>query len=412
MSLIKPKNKIFYGWFVLAACAIIQFYFGGTFFQGFTAIFNPISAEFGWSAALVSLAFTFRGFESGALAPIVGFFVERFGAKKMLFTGVVVMCLGFWVFSRINNLISFYLVFLLLSFGLSLASGVVTMTIVAEWFKERRSLAMGILTAGFGLSGSVVPAVVWIVDKLDWRTALMTFGAVGLIIGLPLSLLVKNPPRASEPLVAQENSNNITKAQSKPIDNEPKGGQVKQVIRNRNFWFLSFALMCGGIAGLAITVFQIPYMVSIGISRQTASYLVVVLAFSNTGGRMLFGWLGDKMNKRLCFVISSVVKAAGVLWFAYSTQVYQFIPALIVMGIGFGGLVPLRPILQIEYFGMRSFAVIQGLLMAALTVGSIVATPFAGLIYDTFHEYRIAFVVLGVITLAAVPLIMATSKTT
>ncbi len=65
----KAKQAIFYGWWVVMACAVIQFYLGGTFFQGFSALFNPIVGEFGWSYALVSLAFTFRGFESGIMAP-------------------------------------------------------------------------------------------------------------------------------------------------------------------------------------------------------------------------------------------------------------------------------------------------------------------------------------------------------
>lgn len=404
MRLPKPRVNIFYGWWVLIACAVIQFYFGGTFFQGFTAIFNPITEDFGWSYALVSLAFTLRGFESGVLAPLVGFFVDRLGARKMLFSGVIVMCIGFWLFSRINSLWTFYAVFLLLSLGLSLASGVVTMTAVAGWFQKRRSLAMGILTAGFGSSGVLVPAVVWFVDKLEWRGALVAFALGGLILGLPLSLLVRKPP--------EENINpSSTKEKKLPEgDKSPEKGQVMEVLKDRNFWFLSIAVMFGGLAGLAVTVHQMPYMDSIGISRQSASYLVVILALSNTAGRMLFGWLGDILDKRLCFVISTVIKALGVLAFAYSTNVAQFIPTMIIMGIGFGGLIPLRPILQIEYFGMRSFAVIQGLLMTFLTAGSIVATPFAGWIYDTLKDYRLAFIILGVITLAAVPVIMATSK--
>jgi MFS family permease len=322
----------------------------------------------------------------------------------MLFSGVIVMCLGLWLFSRINSLWTFYAVFLLLSLGLSLASGVVTMTIVAEWFKTRRSLAMGILTAGFGASGILVPAVVWVVDKLDWRGALAAFAVGGLALGLPMSLLVRKPP-------SEVDSSPVGEKQPQKNSENSQNGQVKEVLKDRNFWFLSFALMFGMVAGLAITVHQIPYMVSVGISRQTSGFLVVILALSNTAGRMIFGWLGDTLDKRLCFVISTVAKAVGVLAFAYSTQVVQFVPALIVMGIGFGGLIPLRPILQIEYFGMKSFAVIQGLLMAAVTAGSIIAAPFAGWIYDTLGDYRLAFIILGVITLAAVPLIMATSKT-
>ena len=123
----KPKRALFYGWWVVIACAVIQFYLGGTFFQGFSALFNPIAEEFSWSYALVSLAFTFRGFESGIMAPIVGILVDRFGPRKILFCGVVISGLGFWFFSHIHALWSFYGAFLFLALGLSFGTGVVTM---------------------------------------------------------------------------------------------------------------------------------------------------------------------------------------------------------------------------------------------------------------------------------------------
>jgi MFS family permease len=101
MSILQ-KRPFFYGWVVVFACAIIQFYVGGTFFQGFSALFNPVADEFGWSYTLVSLAFTFRGFESGIVAPAVGFLTDRFGPRKILIIGVIITGSGFWLFSLVQ----------------------------------------------------------------------------------------------------------------------------------------------------------------------------------------------------------------------------------------------------------------------------------------------------------------------
>lgn len=400
----RKRGKIFYGWWVLLACVVIQFYFGGTYFNGFTALVNPLAEEFGWSYALISLAFTLRGVEAGALAPVVGFFVDRFGVRRLLFTGVIIMGLGFWLFSQVNSLWTFYAAFMLLSVGYSLNSALVTMTAVAGWFQKRLGLAMGILTSGFGASGFLVPAVVWFVDRLNWRRALLAFGIVGLVLGIPLSLLVKSPP-------SEGNSSLVGEKPSPEVAKTSEGIRVvKEIIKNRNFWFLSSAIMFGWLAGSAVTVHQIPYLVSVGISRQTAGFSVVVLALANVAGRLGSGWLSDVLDRRLCFAIDAVIKSLGIFAFAFSTNVGQFIVALTAIGIGVGGLVPLRPTLQIEFFGRKSFAVIQGLLMAFVTVGQIVSPPFAGWVFDTVGSYRLAFIILGIITLIAVPMILAVSK--
>ncbi len=402
MSFFKPSISIFYGWWVLLACAIIQFYLGGTFFQGFSALFNPIQEEFGWTYAAISLAYTFRGFESGIMAPVVGVLVDRFGPKRLLLIGVVVTAVGFWLFSHVQALWSFYLIFVLMALGLSFASGVVTMSAVASWFDKRRGLAMGILTSGFGASGMMMPAVVQLVDGVGWRQAVVFFAIGAAGIGIPLSFVVKDRAQGTAPSRGH--------GPAEPAATKPQGMTVKQVLATRDFWLLSLAILFGGVAGSAVILHQIPYMNSVGISRQTAGFLAIIFSLSNVGGRLLFGWLGDILEKRRSFAICTIIKAGGVFAFALSTTAGQFIPSMIALGIGFGGLIPLRPALQVDFFGMKAFATVQGLLMAFITVGGIVAPLFAGWMFDVNHSYRLAFIALGVVTLAAIPMVLATHR--
>lgn len=398
MSSTKPKLRFYYGWWVVIACAVIQFYLGGTFFHGFSALFNPIVEEFGWSYAAVSLAFTFRGFESGIMAPVVGVLVDRFGPRKLMVTGVVISGLGFWFFSLINALWSFYGAFLFLALGLSFGTGVVTMTAVARWFRTRTGLAMGLLTSGFGASGILMPMVIQFVDGLGWRQSSVIFAIGTAVLCFPLAFLVKDPPDIKTP-----NPKDISAPAAGTVSSSLRPAEV---LKSRDFWLLSLAVLFGGLAGQAIIVHQIPYLVSVGISRQTAGMLVIVLSISNITGRLLFGILGDRVEKRRAFAAGAAIKALGVLAFALATTTGQFIPALIALGIGFGGLIPLRPALQLEFFGLKSFATIQGFLMISITVGTIVSPIFAGWIFDLMGTYRPAFIVLAVATLLTVPVVL------
>ena len=263
-------------------------------------------------------------------------------------------------------------------------------------------MALGFLTTGFGAGGLLVPASVWLIDQYGWRTAVIVFGAGMWLLGIPLASLVREPDGTECSLENKETS--------LKTNQRLEGLTAKEALRTKDFWLLSMAILFGGIAGTAIIVHQIPYMVSVGISRQAAGFITVAFAISNITGRLVSGWLGDLFDKRRIFAIAASINSAGILAFALATSVVQFVPSLIVLGIGFGGLIPLRPALQGEFFGIKAFGTIQGFLMVFITLGSVISPPFVGWMFDSVGSYRSAFLILAMFALVAVPAILAVPK--
>ena len=103
------RHRVFYGWWIVGASFFIIFYIAGFINFGFTAFFEPIASEFGWSYAQVSLAGSMRGLEMGLFAPVVGFLVDRWGPRRLIFAGAILTGLGLLLVSQINSLITFYL---------------------------------------------------------------------------------------------------------------------------------------------------------------------------------------------------------------------------------------------------------------------------------------------------------------
>jgi MFS family permease len=276
------------------------------------------------------------------------------------------------------------------------------MSAVARWFRTRNvGLTQGILACGFGASGLLMPLVIALVDRFGWRDSSVIFAVVTMVLCLPLAFLVKDPP---------DLQNQASRKPSSTIKTRPVESKPANILKSKNFWLFSLAILFGGAAATATLVHQIPYMVSVGISRQISGVLAMVLAVSSIAGRLLFGYLGDKIEPRLCFAICSILHAIGVLIFALATAPVQMIPALLAMGIGYGGLIPLRPAIQSKFFGIKFFATIQGFLMIAVTVGVIIAPIFSGWMFDISGSYRTAFLILAACTLLAVPLVMAIRK--
>jgi len=94
---------MFYGWFIVAASALIDVFVGGTTMRGLTALVNPLAATMGWSYAQISLVMTLRGIETGVLNPFIGVVVDRWPARRLVFIGIVIIGLGVLCFSQVNK---------------------------------------------------------------------------------------------------------------------------------------------------------------------------------------------------------------------------------------------------------------------------------------------------------------------
>ncbi len=143
-------------------------YTNGIVHYGFTAVFEPIAEEFGWSYTQISLASSIRSLEIGLLAPVLGLLADRRGPRRLLLGGSILICMGFLILSRISSLAMFYGAFALISIGMSAYGQTVPMTAVANWFRRKAGLAIGIVSSGFARGGLMVPVLTKLIDIPQW----------------------------------------------------------------------------------------------------------------------------------------------------------------------------------------------------------------------------------------------------
>jgi len=395
---------VFYGWWVVTATAIIVFLTGGTFFYGFSALFNPIEDEFGWSRASVALAFSLRSEVGGLAAPLVGFMVDRVGARRLMMSGVVIVALGFALLSRIHSLPAFYGAVIVIAIGMSATAGPVGMVAIAHWFRRRRGRALAFMTAGAGTSGVMVLVLEILISSFGWRDALAIMAVTQLVICFPLAMSIRNRP---EDLGLQPDGDAAALladgSTAPPLAAE--GLTVREAIRTPAFWQLSFAVMLTNIGMIAVIVHQIPYFTkSIGLSEGLAAGTVTAMTLISLSGRFGMGQLADVADKRRVLATSFGTSGVALLLYATIYEPWQIIYALPVFAIGWGGIIPVRPTFQAEYFGMKAFGAIQGLIFTIATLGGFLGPVFAGWMFDQTESYRLSFVILSAGALLAVPL--------
>lgn len=186
--------RFFYGWGIVSACFLIARYRGGALTYGFTAFFEPLVEEFGWSYTQVSIVLSLRGLEMGILAPFMGFLVDRFGSRKLTFAGIFIMGFALILLSMTDSLVMFYGAFILLVLGAGGSASTVLLTAVAQWFRRNVGKAMGIVACGFGAGGILIPVIVSIIDLYGWRTALIILGLGMWAFGIPFSFILRQRP--------------------------------------------------------------------------------------------------------------------------------------------------------------------------------------------------------------------------
>ena len=395
---------IFYGWWIVAASFFIALYVAGTIFYGFTAFFEPIVEEFGWSYTEVSIGASLRGLEMGILAPIIGFLVDRFGSRKLVLFGIITLGLGFILLSQTQSLITLYAGFLLLSLGAGGCTSVVLYTAVANWFKRHISRALGIAACGFGSGGLMVPLISLLIDIYDWRTSLIILALGIWVIGIPLALVIRDKPEQYGYL--PDGGVMPISTTDYPVDSEPAEASFSDLIRGRTLWFISLAESIRWIILTAVVIHIMPYLSSIGVPRARAALVAAAVPLISLVGRFGFGWLGDIFDKRYLMAITYLLTGMGMIALSFaSTSAVMFIFA-IFFAVALGGGVTLRGAMLSDYFGRSSFGRALGITMGASAVGGIIGPTLAGFTFDTTGSYKLIWLVYCGLTVISIALIL------
>ena len=320
-------KKIYYGWWVVLACSLVGLYYGGVIALGFTAFFQPIRDEFGWTYAQISFAVSLRGVEMGLFSPFAGFLVDRFGPRKLVFLGSTIVGLGLILLSRTQSLIMFYTAFLLIGLGSSGCTNIVANTAVANWFYRKVGLALGVLGSGYGAGGLLVLLVVHLIYLFQWRTALAILGLGMWALGIPLSLVIRDRPEDYGYLP----DGGVLKPSTQLPETHDNGAEIsfRQTLKKRSFLYLNIAETIRHLALPTVLLHIMPCLSSVGVSRSIAGMVAGAIPLVGIMGRFGFGWLADLFDKRYLMAITYGFLGLGVLCLGFVRVKWVILPFLL-----------------------------------------------------------------------------------
>ncbi len=394
-GLLKRPKKVFYGWWIVLSGLIANFLSGAMYTYGFSAFFSPISNELGWKRAVMSAPLGLSKLEGALFGPLAGYMVDKFGPRKLMFIGVILVGTGYLILSRINSLAMFYLVFI---FFYALGAGLVTTSqqvAVVNWFRKRRALALGILLGGFNVGAMATPAVVWLIAARGWRSAALIIGSIMLMVQIPLSRVLRHRPESYGYLpdgMTEEKTKEIETSSRKESTVAEHNFTPIQAVRTQSFWFISLAYACRNMITAAVPVHLIPFIQDLGYSAAVGGNMMAIMGASALIGRIVMGHLADIFPKRYAFASCMIVLGISVFILSSAQSVWQLVLWAVLYGPAYGVGAPIMSATIADYYGRKFFGTINGLTHIAMALTTVVGPVFAGYMFDVTGSYRLAFV--------------------
>ncbi|MFC1864930.1 MFS transporter [Chloroflexota bacterium] len=394
----KAKPRIFYGWWIVTAGFAIVIY--GICTRDYMSNQLPdLVKQLGGGASQMGMAMGISGLAGSISLLAIGPLIDRFGPRKLMLLGIPLTGIGFLWLSFVNSILTFSILQgTLVAIGMSAGFLLPVQTATANWFMKRRSIALAVICMASVLGEGLIDILgERIAGQFSWQSTFLGLGAVMLVIGIPLALVIRHRPEQYGYLPDGELS--VTEETSEPMSEQYHhlteiNFTLRQALKTRTFWTLTIAMALTSGIGTIATWYMVPFLIDQGFSQATS-----VNVFNNTTlmglmGIFLFGYLGDTFPKRYLLAIAVALQSASVVILMTAGSIAQVYLYMLVYGLG-SGIVPLILAIRADYFGRKAFATITVVMMF---ISGIIGSPVSALmpvlvgwIFDITRNYQFAF---------------------
>jgi len=396
------EKNIFYGWWIVLASSIIIFLGTGIIFYSFGVFLKPLEAEFGWSRTMINLSVAVWALLFGFSGPIVGVLISKYGAKAVIIVSALITGSCYFFLNRMQHLSTLFIIMFIMGIGSVGITLIPNQTLVSNWFEKYRGRAMGIMMAGIGFGGLIMPPFAnLLIERYNWRTSFLVLGLLILTIIIPVALLlVRSRPSdmglTPDGIVTDDDESIESGGSAK---SGAMGLTVKRAVRTPSFWFLFIAFMLLVFGESGLTVNFVAFVSDEGLSSQSAALFWGLAAGISSVGRLGFGFLADKWNPRNLIALTHGFHAVAVgillvfflgMGLRSATTLFPF---SLIYGLSLGGSAVLLPVLVGRCFGLLSFSKILGFLMTGFALGVVGGPLLAGVVVDRTGSYRIALII-------------------
>jgi sugar phosphate permease len=329
-----------------------------------------------------------------AVAPLTGYLTDRLGARRVISVCLLVLGIAVVLMGTVRSLGSAILFFGVAGLG---ATGLwaPVITLVQRWFAfHRRGLALGILSAGYGLGfatmGIVVPLIV---ESSSWHYAWFILGAMALGMAIANAIFLRSDP---------QNVGLAPWGQKKDVSDQVESSaaadhkmSLRQVFRNRRFWLIGLSYFAIAYSLYGITTFMVDYAKNqLGLPLEKASLLATIHGIGQVAGVLTVMPLSDYLGRKTTILISNAIITAALAGILVAGNSWIMLCVCVgVLAIFYGVTFPIYGACAGDYFPKGSMGTVIGAWTPFYGAGAILTHWITGSLRDSTGIYNHSFAI-------------------
>jgi MFS family permease len=354
----------------------------------FGIFFKPLEHEFGWSRAVVSSAYTvfLIGYAVSAIA--AGRLADRYSPRPILFVSALLAGIGASLCSQVQSINQLRIFLFIAGVGAGATFSVPT-SVVQRWFYRRSNagLALGIVVAGVGIGGlAFAPLINYLILSYGWRNTYLITGILYFLTIAVSSLVIKPSPVKPKTTSAEQGALQSTMSM-------PRWTTTK-ALTTPSFIGVAFVTVSTILAFQVLMVHLVPHATDAGISPTVSAVALGVLGGFSVPGRIMSGFIADRINWQMTLALSCFGTALSFLWLLFLREAWMLLYCFVCFyGLCHGVRVPAMLGILGEFFGMHSLGELTGIVLAMGAIIGAFAPYVVGFIFDAVGSYSVAFII-------------------
>ena len=406
------RLPFFYGWTILFAAGSSMVVRNATASLTLAVFIFPMSEDLGWSRTLIAGAASLGGLVATVASPLVGWALDRYGARAILTVSVLILGLSTVSLAWATVPVAFYLAYGLGRVIFSSPLNIGPSVVVSRWFVRRRGRATGILFLSHSLGMITFPLIAGLVIKYrGWEDAWAVLGVLVWILALgPVSMLVRQSPESVGLLPDGDPPQQTDEGKEAAAAAEEPNWTLREAARTPTLWLLAMATGSLFLLQSGTNIHQGAYFLDQGLGVGISAASLSLNAVFTGVGSIFWGWLVDRVPVRFTYAGVALMMAVALVLFPIADTTAEALVVASIFGTAVGGILVVPVVAYANYFGRRSLSVIRGVTEPFVSLGQAIGALFSGIIYDVTGSYKDAFLILAILGLATIAMLLATRE--
>ena len=400
---MRDNNAIDFSWSIVGG-SFVTLGVAYAVWYSFSVFFPAILKEFGWSRSVLAGTFSLFVILHSIAGPVVGSVVDRIGPRRVILLGSLILGVGLLACSFIRTWWHFYLAFgVMTAVGVGSTGWVPNTTLIQAGFKERRGLAMGIVSSGVGVGILVCgPLFQMLITGIGWRATyrMMALCVPFLLSSMAILFLKERPPRRN-PAISPPFTEPLLRAAGRKATDPLT---IRRAVTTKSFWLLGAGFSFASFGTQSVMAHQVVFFIDNGSEALFASFIAGIVGLVSVGGKILWCGISDKIGREITYTMGTGCTICGlvvlILFDSFHLLGLPYFYA-VFFGLGYAVTAALPSLITADFFEGETYGGIFGSLMMCSGMGGALGSWFGGFLYDRFGSYVILFIIAIIFALVA-----------